>query len=297
MEGLTPSASLQAAITRNDLAAVSYVLDSLKVDLVKTDDIGRAPIHTAIDADCDEDIIALIIARLPDWSDVQDLVDRYGYTPFMLAVERHKFNVAKTLMDMGGTICDDHDTYCPADRLVQKRATIDHAKILLETRGDFSQAYSKALAWNIPTFLTLFGDLHDALKHDLFDLFRQLAKRGDNATFKKLIPLSVDQGASELAKACSLGDTTLATALFSGGADEDRAFYDSISSPAVDSQAAHALMTLGINKSQALARALVDGDAQDAEALLILGADLDDALTLLGLEDRDKVQDLLIGAQ
>lgn len=184
MKNLTPHEALCAAIRKNDLSAVSYVVDHAKIDFSAIGREGQNPIHLAVSRTCRDSLIDLLIERSCASGNAAHEADRYGYTPFMIAVELGNIKIARSLINMGATVCTDNDANCSAHQLAAKQQTISHARILLEARGDIPTAHTLALQRGEDSFETIFSRVHEFQK--------QACAQGDIRTAKALIEYGAD---------------------------------------------------------------------------------------------------------
>ena len=147
--------ALFKAIECADLGTVRGLIQRPDVDLSAVNSDGQTPIHAAI-ASGHRDVAMLILGH-PHCS--INALDRQGYTPLMLAVERCEWRLAKALVDRDATINVDS---MESEKI--KMANV-HALVLMGAKGDLREAQRSALKIGLASFEALFAARHTALRN------------------------------------------------------------------------------------------------------------------------------------
>ena len=245
-----PHDALFAAIRKNDLPAVSYIVKHAKIDFSTLNNWGDNPIHLALVHHCHDKLIDCLITQAHQCGNAIHEVNRRGYTPLMLAVEHGNIKIVKSLISMRATIPASGDTNPCFRRPLQRKETLVHAQLLLEAEGDLTTAHTLALRRGIGSFEAIFAYKHAALK-----------------------------------SACARGDIAAAKAIVDAGADPSFVLmrsinhHDSSTTPQYRATLVRNLMAAGADVSIALTYALSTGTSLSIlETLLMLGLS-DDGVT------------------
>lgn len=250
LENVAPDDALFIAIEKNDPLAISHLADRSMVNLSTVNDQGQNPLHLAIELGKDDALTALLVTLSGDHSNAINEPNRFGYTPLMLATEKGKLSLAKSLIALGATINSDPNANCSASQLAQRKQTIAHAQLLLDTKGNATEAVTLALKRKILSFLK--------------------------------VVVTPEQNAA-LMRAVGNADIDEARALIKSGVDASLVLMLAASQKQPGHAADHGanllgLVSLGANLSTALEYALAANAALAIVSLMLMGADGDAAL-------------------